>query len=669
MKHRILLTILAVAAVVFSPGCKKDDYVEVDSVCPIVLATSPANGDVLAPLGKHITATFNEPMEPTSINTTSFTVNGSTAVAGTVSYSGVTATFSPSVNLDSNSTYICKITTQAKDLMGNTLQVNYVWSFSTGAAVAPMVISTDPTNLATSVVLNKSVVVRFSQPMDPLTLTNNTVAIHKNGAPVAGFLTMTDTTTTFVASSPLTANTLYTGTVKVGVKNIWGVALENEYNWSFTTGSVSAPVVLTTDPVDLENNVPLAKVISVTFSENMNQSSLNSSNFILKQGNTVVPGIVTNSNTTATFTPVGNLASGAVYTAILTVGMESQAGVPLANEYVWHFTTLVVAPPLVISTDPTDQASNVPLNKVIRATFNGPMDPQTMNTTNFVVKIGTTPISGAVTYSGNTVSFTPTDNLLSDQSYNATITTGAFNVGGVSLAQDYVWGFNTVPHLGPDDVNLLTAARFGILAATAIDNMVGVSEIHDLDVGISPGVRSSITGFPPAVVINGGLFASDDALPSGTGAMLTQAKQDLTSAYLIARGTVSPTPITVAGDIGGTTLVPGVYTSISTLTIQNGNLTLNAMGDVNAVWIFQIGSDLTTISGAGGNVVLTGGAKPNNIYWQVGSSATLGNDTDFKGNILALTSINLNPGAAVQGRLLARNGSVTLNNTNIIHKP
>jgi hypothetical protein len=190
-----------------------------------------------------------------------------------------------------------------------------------------------------------------------------------------------------------------------------------------------------------------------------------------------------------------------------------------------------------------------------------------------------------------------------------------------------------------------------------------------MDVGISPGVRSSITGFPPAIVVNGAIYASDDVAPVGVAAMLTLAKQDLTNAYLFAEAASLPAPTSVSGDQGGLTLAPGIYKSTSTLLIQSGDLTLDAQGDVNAVWIFQVASAFTTVGGAGGSIILTGGAQAKNIFWQVGSSATIGNGTSFKGNILALTSITMGSGSVAIGRMLARNGSVVMTSTNTIDKP
>jgi hypothetical protein len=280
-----------------------------------------------------------------------------------------------------------------------------------------------------------------------------------------------------------------------------------------------------------------------------------------------------------------------------------------------------------------------------------------------------------VNYAGTTATFTPTGNLLSGNTYTATITTVAKNPAGVPLANNYVWTFSTSAPLGPLGVDLKSVARFGIIAGVGVSNNAGFSMINNLDVGIYPGTRSSITGFPPAIIVNGAMYASDDIAPPGVPAMLLQAQNDLTAVYLYAAGATSPAPATVSGDQGGKTLAPGIYKSTSTLLIQLGDLTLDAQGDANAVWIFQIASAFTTIGGGpypsptGGNVILTGGAQAKNVYWQTGSSATIGDYTSFKGNILALSSITMGAYSNATGRMLARNGSVTMTSTNIINKP
>ena len=215
-------------------------------------------------------------------------------------------------------------------------------------------------------------------------------------------------------------------------------------------------------------------------------------------------------------------------------------------------------------------------------------------------------------------------------------------------------------------IDLKTAKEFGILSGVGISSS-DLSIINDMDVGISPGLRGAITGFPPATVVNGTIYAPDDSPAVET--MLTQAKSDLTDAYLAAQNAVSPVPAIVAGDIGGSTLTPGIYKSHSTLMVQSGNLILNAQGNSNAFWVFQVADGFTTIGGAGGDIILANGAKAENVFWQIGSSATIGDYTSFKGNILALTSITLNTGATIEGRILAINGAVVLTSANILNKP
>jgi hypothetical protein len=192
--------------------------------------------------------------------------------------------------------------------------------------------------------------------------------------------------------------------------------------------------------------------------------------------------------------------------------------------------------------------------------------------------------------------------------------------------------------------------NLGILGASTVTNTGNTIVLGDLD--LSPG--SSVTGFPPGTV-SGTQHITDTAAAN--------AQLALTTAYLAAAGQTL-NRINVAGDIGGRTLVPGLYNSTSSLAITSGNLTLDAGGVVGATWVFQIASTLTVANGR--SILLAGGAEAKNIIWQVGSSATLGTTSIFKGSILALTSITVQTGALVLGRLLARNGAVTLDTNTVI---
>ncbi|HEX7706032.1 MAG TPA: IPTL-CTERM sorting domain-containing protein [Thermoanaerobaculia bacterium] len=194
-----------------------------------------------------------------------------------------------------------------------------------------------------------------------------------------------------------------------------------------------------------------------------------------------------------------------------------------------------------------------------------------------------------------------------------------------------------------------TAADFGVLAGSTVTN-TGASSV-DGDVGVSPG--SAIVGFPPGT-LTGTMHAND--------AVAIQAQSDLTTAYNEVAGTACTANLS-GSDLGGMTLTPGVYCFDSSAQLT-GTLTLDALGDPNAVFLFKIGSTLTTASNS--TVLLQGSASGCNVFWQVGSSATLGTTSRVEGNILALTSITLNTGATVSGRVLARNGAVTLDTATIV---
>src|ERR1051326_4197058 len=238
--------------------------------------------------------------------------------------------------------------------------------------------------------------------------------------------------------------------------------------------------------------------------------------------------------------------------------------------------------------------------------------------------------------------------------------TNKIHVGfGKSAAKQILTGFHLLVALmflrhdavaGPAPVPLGLAAEYAVLGGSTVTSTGATTVTGDL--GVAPG--TAVVGFPPGTV-NGTIHSADAAA--------AQAQFDLTIAYYDAAGRIID-PVTVSGNLCGLTLVPGLYLSTSSLEISSGDLTLDAQGDANAVFIFQMASTLTTT--AGRQIILSGGAKASNIYWQVGSSATLGTGSVFKGTILALASITVTTGAAVEGRLLALTGAVTLDANAII---
>ena len=223
-------------------------------------------------------------------------------------------------------------------------------------------------------------------------------------------------------------------------------------------------------------------------------------------------------------------------------------------------------------------------------------------------------------------------------SYTGKVTNSSFNDEVSST--DNVLRVKGAPLFGEAD-------NFVVLAYSAVTND-GNSTITG-DIGVSP--LTSLAGFPPGVV-NGTTNVADTAAAN--------AQIDLTIACNTAAMWV---PYITETTLGGLNLLPGIYHSDGALSLT-GVLTLT--GDANAVWIFQAGSTLDTA--AGSQIILIGGAKADNVYWNVGSSATLGENSVFKGNIMAYASITLNTGASLEGRALAQTAAVTLND-NTITKP
>lgn len=224
-------------------------------------------------------------------------------------------------------------------------------------------------------------------------------------------------------------------------------------------------------------------------------------------------------------------------------------------------------------------------------------------------------------------------------------------LAGIALAVVVVFALPAAAQAAP--VDLGTASPFVVLGGTTVTN-TGPSVLNG-DLGVSPGTE--LEGFGPAVV-NGATHATDE--------VAAKAQLDLTTAYNVAAGE----PVLPQNDLSNTNLgerklSPGVY-RYNAAALLTGALTLDAEGDPNALFVFKVGSQLTTESAS--SVVLVNGASPCNVYWQIGSSAVIGTTTAFQGNLMALTSISLKTGATVLGRMLARNGQVSLED-NVLSRP
>jgi len=327
------IKLLALSTMLVVVGCKDNKD---PGPTPTVSATTPAASAVGIERKALVTASFSAAMSPATITASTFILmEGTIAVPGTVTYSGTTATFTPTSLLDASTVFTATITSGAKSSSGTALAADKVWSFTTVGL--PAAGATDPLDNATGVAQNKVIALTFSGAMDPTSITSSTFMLKQGTTSVAGSVAYSGTTATFTPTTVLAANTLYTATVTTGVKDLSGNAILANKVWSFTT--VVLPEVVSTDPLNNAVGVAQNKVVAVTFSKAMDASTITSSTFILMQGTTSVAGAVAYTGTIATFTPAANLSVNTIYTATVTTNAKDVAGDALAAVQVWNFTT------------------------------------------------------------------------------------------------------------------------------------------------------------------------------------------------------------------------------------------------------------------------------------------------------------------------------------------
>jgi len=701
---------------------------------PAVTATMPANAATGVPIGLPITAIFNEAIQCSTIASpaTTFTVTGpgGAAVAGTASCAGSLATFKPAADLAINTVYTATLTTGALDLAGTPLASNYVWTFRTLPALTPPTkISTVPANGATAVAINHALSATFSEAMDASSINAATFRLTATGGEaVTGVVTYAaaGSVATFMPAAALAPSTAYTAEI-IGPMDLEGTALAGNYTWSFTTAAASSgtpPTVSSTMPSNAATEVPLNQVVNASFNEPMNPSTINSATFTLTgPGGTVVPGLVAYAAIadSLTFTPTSNLAPSTLFTATITTGVTDLSGKAMAANYVWTFTTgtaLATIAPELVSAVPVSEATGVPLNQAVSATFSEAMNPLSITTATFQLYSGTglggTPIAGTVSYDPINLiaTFTPIEPLIASTTYTATVTSGATDLDGNPLGTTGAqnpWSFTTGTSVVQAPIVLgSTISQFGGLGGGAGMTNQGIHTVINGDIATT-GASSIITGFhDTSLPIVGAVWPCsytetplnmgqvngviDTAAPpptvncpnEGTAltmALATEAALEARTAYTTLQGL--PSDGVLAAEVGGTTIYPGVYTNGSSVSILNGDLTLDARGDPNAFWVFQIGSSLTVGDPVGPqtrSVILAGGAKASNIFWAVGglpgAIINYGGGGTMVGTIISQPGITISsPGQStsstvttINGRVLALDASVTMVNT-VINVP
>ncbi len=701
---------------------------------PMVVATNPLATATGVPVSQVVSAFFNEAMSCASLASpaTTFTLAGpgTTSVAGTVACSGATATFTSAANLAVNTIYTATITSGVKSLAGTSMAANYVWSFRTlPAPTPPTVISAVPVNLATGVPINQALSATFSVAMDPATIDANTFALAGPGTtPVTSVVTyvVAGSVATIKPSANLAPSTLYTATITTGAKDLQGTALANNFVWTFTTAAApinTPPPVIATLPLNAGTNVPLNQAVSATFSEAMNAATINSSTCKLTGPlTTPVSGLVAYAaiGNTLTFTSTANLPANTLFTATITTGAQDLAGNPMARNYVWTFTTgtapIAVAPEVTL-TVPASAASNVPLNQTVSATFSQAMDPLTITSATFHLMQAGSLIPSTVTYDAINfiATLTPTSPLAASTGYTATVTAGATNLAGTPLGDTGApnpWNFTTGSAVVPPPVVLGTAALFGGFGGAAGITNQGIETIINGNIGTT-GVSTIITGFHDETVVVSGIpkciytetplnvgqvnGTIDTAPPpptvgcpdEGTAvtyAIAQKAAGDALTAYNALVAFPNGLDVSVcpgcgggsAGELGNRTLAPGIYKAApGSYSISQGDLTLDAKGDANAFWVFQMATTLTVGTPASHrNVLLVNGAQAKNVFWQVGTAATingiLGGGT-MEGTIVSQAGVSIstagvNAITTLNGRALVLTGPLTIVNT-VINVP
>jgi len=533
----------------------------------------------------------------------------------------------------------------------------------------------------------------------------------------------------------LAASTTYTGRVPGARSLANDLPMTSPYTWTFTTGAVAditRPRVELTVPATTvpgpTGGVPVNTAISAVFTEPMAPATVNATSFQLAcAAPCVAPaGTVTYvvGNRTAVYAPAAALVAGQTYTATITTQATdlagnalagNQAALPAASNYVWTFVTVAALPPAsmsVLSTSPTAGASNVCTDATVNATFNVPsglrMDPAAMSAALFSVTgpaPGLTPVvASAVVFdigTGRIATFTPQAPLTAGVTYRATVKGGATGVRDLAvpantMASDFTWTFTAVSCLVPPvppAVALGSAGTFGAFGGTAGVTNQGINTVINGDIGTT-AVSTAVTGFHDSGpgctytetplnigTVNGLIYTAAPPPTVGcpsegtavTFAAATQARSDALIAYnaLVARPG-GPDP--GAGNLANLVLAPGVYTSAAgTFRIQGGSLTLDAQGNANATWVFQMASSLS-VGGPGAafpsSIVLANGAQAKNVFWQVGTAATInaGGGGTFQGTVISQSGVAISTAGAaaittINGRVLSLGASVTMVNT------
>ncbi|MBI5207493.1 MAG: Ig-like domain-containing protein [Candidatus Firestonebacteria bacterium] len=490
-------------------GSSKKKKQQSDTISPKVKSVYPENGSQNISTNAIITALFSEPIDKTSITLSSFYL--SRDIDGIITCNDTTIAFRPSKDLSPDTLYTATITEDVKDISGNKLETTYVWSFATGSipdTISPEIIEINPLNRSTSIPINTCITVTFSEPIDVSTITDTTFIVIKSfdtdkfesTSTISGALSYNGTTATFTPAENLDINTEYTVNILSYIKDIYGNPLGKDFIWTFTTGSssdITPPEVIDINPWNEAKDVPLNTKITVTFSEIINISTLNSSTFYLN-GN--IKAEIKYTGKTAVLYPQTELSLNTTYIVTITDKVKDLAGNTIKNNYTWQFTTGTIndyTPPKITNITPMNNAEDVPINTKITVTFSEPIDATTINQATLYSE----DINGTVTYNGTVATFTPSEDLSYNRIYKIIINKNIKDIAGNKLESDYVWSFKTGdipdttspkiievnPKNGSENIQLNTSIT------AAFSEPIDISAINSSTFYISGGITGKIT--------------------------------------------------------------------------------------------------------------------------------------------------------------------------------
>lgn len=525
-----------------------------DNNAPQVTSTAPTNNQNNVPVTSNITVTFNEQINTSTITNESFFLElGNNDIEGEFSFSanGTSVTLAPDDDLEFEENYTVTLTTDIEDLAGNNLASGVEWKFTTGDAPdteAPQIEDVEPGNNENNVPINTSLTITFTEAINESSVNLSTILLQEGNSFVPRDFEVNGNVVTIFPSSNLQYETEYTTTVTTGVEDLSDNNLSSNVEWEFTTIDApdsEAPEIVSIEPDDNEDDVPINTNITITFTEAINESSVNSSTFRIEEDGNRILGFRNVSDNVLTFNPVFNLQYETEYTIILTTGIQDESGNGLESNVESEFETEEEPDdddPEIFATDPEPNTTNIPIDTEISVTFSEPMNSATVNENSFILFQNGSTVAGDVPpFTGSTALFIPNQDLEPNTTYAAQITTEAEDIAGNNLANTYNWSFTTeqeseppiVESTSPNEDEADVSVGIGEVTVT-FNEAMNADTFDENSFSVAQG-PAPISGSVPTFTGNEASFILDEDLQPGTTYTVTisTAVEDLAGNNLV----------------------------------------------------------------------------------------------------------------------------------------